>query len=514
MIRPRLIPSLIAVLALWLGIIAFAGYLMLSIEIKQTKATFDEKVGDFVGDVRHKLDTNEAVLAGFASFLQAVDRNDTVATARYASSIVSAYPHIYMLEVARKLKIEDQSDFEAALRKDWRADFSIKDFPALKGVKGKVERQKNFVWPIVFMYPSLPDAQAIYGVRLETVDYLLNSLALAKGSARAVATPVFNMYEGGNAYILLREVIRPPDAVRPGLDIFGSTMVALLLIKTDAMWPNSAALTTTNTSIQGFLTPDGTSNHILFNQQAGESGWLDRLLLPIFSREIRLESLSQPTVLKFNHQLQWSELLHWQEILLLLMLSGLMYLVSWLTLRHYIQIDRSAIEHERSVYLATHDLLTNLPNRFLFKDRFEQVVQQSRRNGNRFALLLLDLDHFKEINDRYGHQVGDEVLVECSRRMVLELRTSDTVARHGGDEFIILLGNVLDTDDACIVAEKILASMTTPIETSAGLVDVSCSIGVAMYPEQGEVLDLLRAHADEAMYLSKQRGRNMVSVHT
>lgn len=492
--------------------IVFAGHLLLSMGIQQIEATYDEKVNEFVGEVRHKLDTNEAVLAGFAAFLQAVERNDTDATTRYASSIVSGYPHIYMLEVARKLKVDDQHDFELALRKEWKADFSIKDFSRLKGNNVPVDRHTKFVWPIVFMYPSLPEAREIYGVRLETVDYMANSLARANGNIKPIATTVFGLYEGGNAYILFREVVRQPGSAKSRPDIFGDTMMALLLIKTGAMWPTWTTFNDKKTSIEGFLSPDGDMKHSLFKQQAVDAGWFDQFFLPVFNRQVRIESISQPTVIEFSHQLRWSELLHWQVVFMLLLLTGLTCLVSWLALRHYIQIHRSALEHERSIYLATHDLLTNLPNRFLFKDRFEQAAHQSRRNGNAFALFLLDLDRFKEINDQHGHQAGDELLVACAERMVRELRTSDTVARHGGDEFIILLGNVLNSDDARGVAEKILASVARPVETSAGLVSVSCSIGVAIYPAHGETLNELCTRADRAMYVAKKRGRNVVSV--
>jgi diguanylate cyclase (GGDEF)-like protein len=512
MTKLRTLRLLTAVLTLWLSIIAFAGYLLMSMEIRQIKVTFDENVGDFVSAVRHKLDTNEAVIAGFASFLQAVERNGTDATTRYASSIVSAYPHIYMLEVARKLDMEDQSGFVNTLRRRWRADFSVKEFQALQGTDTRHGQPQKFVWPIVFMYPSLPEAQAIYGVRLETVDYVSNVLPLANGNTRPIATPVFNMYEGGSAYILFQEIIRPQSSANSGLDFFGNTMFGLLLIKTGALWPKTTTFNDKKTSIEGFLESHDNARHLLFKQEAVATNWADQFFLPTFSRQIKIESASQPTVISFHHQLQWSELLHWEVTSLLLLLIALMFLVSWLMLRHYKQICRNAIEHERSIYLATHDLLTNLPNRFLFKDRFEQVLQLSRRNGNPFALVLLDLDNFKNINDQHGHQAGDEVLRTCAERMALELRASDTVARHGGDEFIILLGNVLNAEDACVVVEKIRASITKPIETSVGPANVSCSIGVALYPVHGEELDSLSALADQAMYLSKKRGKNMVTV--
>ena len=182
-----------------------------------------------------------------------------------------------------------------------------------------------------------------------------------------------------------------------------------------------------------------------------------------------------------------------------------------LSLRHFRAVERGARELERSAYLATHDLLTGLPNRFLFMDRFEQAVQQHIRNGNSFALLLLDLDHFKEINDQYGHEVGDAVLVESARRMTGEIRACDTVARHGGDEFVVLLANTLDSNDALAVAEKLRHAIAQPLESADRRLSITPSIGVAMYPADGKTLDDLRRAADEAMYEAKKNGRNAVS---
>jgi len=144
-------------------------------------------------------------------------------------------------------------------------------------------------------------------------------------------------------------------------------------------------------------------------------------------------------------------------------------------------------------------------------DRFEQAVQQHIRNGNSFALLLLDLDHFKEINDQYGHEVGDAVLVESARRMTGEIRACDTVARHGGDEFVVLLANTLDINDALAVAEKLRHAIAQPLESADRRLSITPSIGVAMYPADGKTLDDLRRAADEAMYEAKKNGRNAVS---
>lgn len=127
-------------------------------------------------------------------------------------------------------------------------------------------------------------------------------------------------------------------------------------------------------------------------------------------------------------------------------------------------------------------------------------------------MILIDLDHFKEINDEHGHEAGDEVLRAVAGRMTEQLRSCDTVARYGGDEFIVLLTNVLDADDARQVGDKLLAAVSRPVATLAGNLPLSCSIGIALCPDHGTDLDSLRRRADLAMYSAKQSGRHAVVV--
>lgn len=164
--------------------------------------------------------------------------------------------------------------------------------------------------------------------------------------------------------------------------------------------------------------------------------------------------------------------------------------------------------------LAHYDTLTGLPNRAMFMDRLRHALAAARREHRPFALLFVDIDNFKPINDQFGHQTGDQLLVEIAERMVLCVRESDTVARIGGDEFVVILHSLNShaEDDARQVAEKMRASLCTPFTIDSRTLSVSSSIGIALYPEHGtEMQDLMR-HADHAMYLAKNRGRNQVVV--
>ena len=157
---------------------------------------------------------------------------------------------------------------------------------------------------------------------------------------------------------------------------------------------------------------------------------------------------------------------------------------------------------------AHHDFLTGLPNRILFNDRLERGIEESKRNNTKLALLFIDLDHFKEINDSLGHSVGDEVLKVVTDRLNGVIRESDTIARLGGDEFTIILNNLNEVQDASKLARKILDILSKPIRIDENDLYVSSSIGISLYPNDGDDAQNLLKYADAAMYKAKDEGRN------
>jgi diguanylate cyclase (GGDEF)-like protein/PAS domain S-box-containing protein len=164
--------------------------------------------------------------------------------------------------------------------------------------------------------------------------------------------------------------------------------------------------------------------------------------------------------------------------------------------------------------LALHDPLTGLPNRSLLADRVNGAIERARRGGTRVGVLMIDLDHFKHVNDSLGHPVGDEVLKAVAERLGATVRQVDTVARMGGDEFVVVLDGLAGSEDAVTVADKIRAAFTGGIQAGGHALHLTPSIGIALYPEHGTDLAALLKNADAAMYETKARGRNGCSVFT
>ena len=158
-------------------------------------------------------------------------------------------------------------------------------------------------------------------------------------------------------------------------------------------------------------------------------------------------------------------------------------------------------------HLATHDSLTGLPNRVLLDDRLQQAIAHADRDLRSFAVLICDLDRFKLINDSLGHRAGDELLQEVARRLLTVVRTADTVARFGGDEFVLIGTSTGDAEDAAALAVRVMDVLQAPVRIATIDIHTSPSIGIAMYPDDGVTMQALLAHADAAMYSAKQHGR-------
>ncbi len=170
-----------------------------------------------------------------------------------------------------------------------------------------------------------------------------------------------------------------------------------------------------------------------------------------------------------------------------------------------IQEQAKKLEHQ-----AYYDILTDLPNRALFKDRLSQAIKTSNRNSEKFALLFIDFDNFKQINDSLGHGIGDEVLIEAALRLKNSIRDEDTLARIGGDEFTIIIRKLQDSNDAALVAKKIVDTISKPILINEQNLYISASVGIAIYPTDAKDEHNLVKFADEAMYKAKENRNTFV----
>lgn len=174
--------------------------------------------------------------------------------------------------------------------------------------------------------------------------------------------------------------------------------------------------------------------------------------------------------------------------------------------RHLLEQELAAIieQQKETLHASLHDALTGLPNRVLFNDRLEHGIEQAKRHGWTLAVMFLDLDKFKTINDTFGHDAGDAVLLTLAKRLKDTTRTDDTISRHGGDEFLYLLMEISDEQDAATVAKKIIHAVQVPCDVGGSELAVNTSIGISIFPRDGATADALIMSADAAMYRAKK----------
>ncbi|MBC7994750.1 MAG: diguanylate cyclase [Rhizobacter sp.] len=222
--------------------------------------------------------------------------------------------------------------------------------------------------------------------------------------------------------------------------------------------------------------------------EAARALWI-RLLQNVVVAEARLGNTQSAQLVEANEQLVLS------------------------AMRALIDVDTATLALNDASRSAERDALTQLPNRLLLLDRFAQAIAAAKRNGGRMAILFLDVDHFKQINDSLGHGVGDEVLQRVAQCLSASLREVDTVGRFGGDEFVILLPEVAQASDAILVAEKVISSLATITQVGKHALRLSMCIGISVYPLDGKDAGSLIDCADAAMYRAKRMGPGGIAVH-
>lgn len=473
-----------AAIGVWLLLTGIAFTYVARDSINRVEAEFRAHGEQTVAELRDKLKANEAVLAGFASFLGAVEAGDRRSIQHYASSMLASYPHISALEVARRVEHRDRGS-----------------------ATGRLERQAGH-YPIVFTWPGASAGHNPIGPDLEANPNLRQVLIEAETRGTPVSSPPLVLADGHVGYVMFGPARQHGSlaANRSGRAFSGSP-TAILVVRSGALLPSSARpLTAQKLQIaRGGITLEPPLYYIPADAPASD---LERRLFPTLRLQTGDYSTSQPMQLTVERQIRFADLAA-GEIKLMTVLSLLMLsLLAAYLHRHHVDLAHAKELERQSLYLSLHDPLTGLPNRHLLEDRVHQSLATWRRSGSSFALLFLDLDNFKEINDAHGHEVGDHVLTTVAKRLQRAVRESDTVARYGGDEFVILVAGAGSPINVTSVCEKIVESLLQPIELSRVTLNITTSLGISICPQDGDDFDTLLNRADAAMYQVKRAGRN------
>lgn len=507
--RSRDAPLYVAAVFGWLMMSLVALFVVVHAAWEDLEHDFGMHVEADIEALRDRLRANEAVLSGFTAFVGAVEAPSRSQLERYGKFILSANPHIYMMEVMQYVPHSARAAFERDLQARLGSEFGIRSFDYTGDRAWSRAPDKSHYYPITFIAPETPEARPVLGLDMDSVPHLRAGVAEASRRGIAISSAPFRMVEGDLAYAMFQKA---PYAEAASAAMVAPEIYAMLLIKVASLIP---ANVDANATHRVSVVTDGGAMTPLFEIAAStQASKLERALLPVIERNTEDFSTSQPVQMDLQRQMVFSDISGTAlSAVAALMLISLCWLLSFLW-RHNQKARAEDEDYRKASHGALHDVLTGLPNRRLFLDRLQRAIAGWHRSKEGFALFFIDLDHFKEINDRYGHDAGDFVLRATAQRIEGCTRETDTVARIAGDEFVVLLTSMAHPEHVGAVAQEILAAVAYPVQVDAERsVQVTASVGISLCPDDGIDAEVLLNCADRAMYTVKAGGRGAAGFH-
>ncbi|WP_199053249.1 sensor domain-containing diguanylate cyclase [Aquitalea sp. ASV15] len=483
---------------LWFVLSALISMAFLSRAVLSAEQEFDLLATRLSEQLTQKLQVNDTILDSYAAFAM-LDHQHAEQEQLFVRQMAARYPQMVSLERIRRVSQQQLPDWSKQMAARWGSDFRLHAYAA----GSLAPRYPLPAWPDYYPIESIqPLTQAVrplLGADIKHDPQLQQPLQQALRSGRASMSAPFLLREGYRGHVLLQPLNdnalllqgRPPEQ-----------FVALVL-RSDYLRPADTTLPAgMQLSLRQHGQPPTAAAYVDIPGQA--HGWLSTLGFPRLQLERTLGSEAQTLDLRLDWQLGWfllsgfeRSVIFCQSLLLLLLLA--------VALRFYRGLLSKQQRRESHLfYLANHDRLTGLANRNLFYDRLQHAISRLNRNGKRLAVLFLDMDRFKPVNDSYGHATGDKVLQLIAARILAIMRSEDTVARLGGDEFVLLMEDVESNREADRVVERLKHAIQQPYEVDGHSIRLGVSIGIAYYPEDGMLIEELLDVADRKMYGDKQ----------
>jgi diguanylate cyclase (GGDEF)-like protein len=359
----------------------------------------------------------------------------------------------------------------------------------------------------VFMEPMPSGSEDVLGLDVESVPFLRQAMTESLQRRAPVASHPFRLVEGNLAYVVFCPIARAfrHDDSPLALTTQDELVVDMVIDTAKLTEPATLPVFDGGTVLvyHKEFRPDDPKGQLLAVSGKARSP-IETALFPVFVYKQPLATMGNPFALVVQRQVGWSDL-----SLGLLALIGVLTLMSTLMLVAYLRAQQQSrvlqiTNQERLWQLANHDALTGLPNRMLLMDRMEQLLTRMRRQERHLAVMFLDLDDFKQVNDTYGHEVGDRLLKFVAERLRAVVRADDTVARMSGDEFIVLIESVESQEALEGVQQKIQEKLSEGFLLEGQLIRVQTSMGIALFPEDGDNPEALIKQADKRMYADKQ----------
>jgi len=496
---------------IWLTLAIIPITAVIQSDIESAKDDFNKQSNSLYNLIAEQIKINETVIESFAATTSAVGLNNRQKIRNYAKQMSKRYPHIFMFEIAEKILKKDRARFERNFRRKVNPNFKIKNFSYETDRLWKIAKEKDFYIPITFMEPFRPESEEILGLDVSSNSFLLDSLKKAIKNHNSIASEPFTLAEGDLAYLIYKPIIKYGANISAHDHSFGvENRYAILVILAKSLFKNTPSITTEyNLKLYNSDFYDNENKGTLYQQPGIKPNTIESILFPKLIFNQKLNNKSQPFVLVIKHQPGWNTLS--RGLLLVIFLAAILaffVMLKYAKIYHLHEITRKQ-ETDNLFHQANHDSLTGLANRNLLLDRLRHALKQADRSRTRLAVLFMDLNNFKHINDKYGHEAGDKLLQSASERLLACTRLGDTLARRSGDEFILILENIHNKEKAMMVVEKIKAAFEKSFYLNENQIHAGISIGVAIYPDNASSEEELFELADKQMYQDKRNDHEL-----
>ncbi|AXE29890.1 sensor domain-containing diguanylate cyclase [Chromobacterium phragmitis] len=485
-------------LVLWLILSALAALSIASRSLLGAEQQFNSQLQQLTEQLKQRLLTNETILDSYATFSSVDHRGDGRQNHPFVSQLLRRYPQITSLARVERVPAGQAATYSHALQLDYGLAYRLRGFDE----KRPLPKQEAY-FPLTRAEPPSQANLRLVGRDIWQQPQLREALQENINSGRTALSRQLRLPpQGDPGYALLRSV---DDHQNDQLIGLLPQHFAMLFIRADSLLPTDIALPPgMEINLRHRDDPLQPQSGISLRLGDAHPGALEKLLFPRLETSQLLGGASQPLRLTLSWQQGWAQI-GWFEWAVWLSLSLLLGLGLGLAGFSFVRSSDNRRQREQQLFhLANHDRLTGLANRNLFYDRLQHAITRLDRSGKRLGLLFLDLDRFKPVNDTYGHVVGDRVLQLIAARIRDVVRNEDTVARIGGDEFVILMEDIESNREADKVAARLKQAIQMPYQVDHHRVLVGVSIGIAYYPEDGLLIDELLAVADRKMYGNKQ----------
>lgn len=501
-IRPRVI--YLPVLLVWMILLMIIMTGIILADFNTAKQHFIDSVNSHYKQASDRVRTNEAVLEGFAALVGNMNELGQKHIRKYAREMLKQYPHIFMFEIIEFVPHEKLEVFSKYHQATVDPNFKVKSFSYETDRKINPIVKQDLYMPIVFMEPFPPESKKVLGLDLSSHGFFTRSLKKNSIYKNSVITEPFKLIEGNLAY-LIHKPVSIKNASK-NLNVTGRSV--MLVIMADTLLNREHHTAAGMTELLSHPDFDVNDEKGYLHLHSGENrSWLEKQIFPFYTNSITLENKSQPFILTNKYQLGW-DALSWFQLAITLLIGIISFIILMVYARAYHKDEVKRLQTANKwFYMANHDALTGLANRYLFIDRLKHALNQAKRLESSLAIIFIDLNDFKIINDTYGHDAGDKILLRFSERLRGVLRASDTFARYGGDEFVLIIENMINIKEINKIILNLRKAIDQSFNIDSQIIELNISIGYSIYPDDGEDIDSLIKQADSRMYQDKQAGK-------